>query len=202
MSDTSGSAPVLSPEPPRDVLAARARAEEIVSAEAVQFAIDQTAVRLTVALNDANPVLLCVLHGGLAYTGELLKRLPFPLELSYVHVGRYGDATRGQGLTWFARPTLELARRHVLLIDDIFDQGKTLSALVAWSFAQGAAAVTTTVLVDKLLKSQRGEAISIDYAALRCRDRYLFGCGMDYRGYWRNLPAIYALPRDMENQHA
>lgn len=187
---------------PPQVLGARARAEEIVSAEAVQFAIDQTAVRLTVALNDANPLLLCVLHGGLPYTGELMKRLPFALELSYVHAGRYGEATHGQELAWYARPTIELKGRHVLLIDDIFDQGKTLSALAAWAFAQGAIAVTTTVLVEKLLGVQRSGTIHIDYPALRCPDRYLFGCGMDYRGYWRNLPAIYALPQDMEDRQA
>ena len=194
-----------SPAVPPDVLGARARAEEIVSAEAVQFAIDQTAVRLTVALNDLNPLLLCVLNGGLPYTGELLKRLPFPLELSYVHAGRYGQATRGRELNWYARPTIGLAGRHVLLIDDIFDQGNTLSALAAWSLAEGAAAVTTTVLVDKVLDAGRVAAeegiIEVDYPALRCPDRYLFGCGMDYRGYWRNLPGIYALPREMEDPH-
>lgn len=185
--------------PPADVLAARARGEEIFAAQAVQFAIDQTAVRLTVALNDANPLLLCVMHGGLPYTGELMKRLPFALELSYIHAGRYGQATHGDALTWYARPTAELSGRHVLLIDDIFDQGKTLSALAAWSMAQGAASVATTVLVDKVLEAPRSDTISIDYPALRCPDRYLFGCGMDFRGYWRNLPAIYALPRDMED---
>lgn len=195
-----------SPAVPPDVLGARARAEEIVSAEAVQFAIDQTAVRLTVALNDLNPLLLCVLNGGLPYSGELLKRLAFPLELSYVHAGRYGKATQGRGeLTWYARPTIDLAGRHVLLVDDIFDQGNTLSALAAWSLTEGAAAVTTTVLVDKVLDAGRAAGkegtIEVDYPALRCPDRYLFGCGMDYRGYWRNLPAIYALPRDMEDPH-
>jgi hypoxanthine phosphoribosyltransferase len=187
-------------EAPPEVLGARARAEEIVSAEAVQFAIDQTAVRLTVALNDVNPLLLCVLHGGLPFTGELLKRLPFAMELSYVHAGRYGQATQGQELIWYARPTIGLEGRHVLLVDDIFDQGQTLSKLVHWASAEGAAAVTTTVLVDKELAAERQGAISVDYPALRCPDRYLFGCGMDYRGYWRNLPAIYALPRDMEDQ--
>lgn len=188
--------------PPADVMGARTRAEEVVSAQAVQFAIDQTAVRLCVALGDANPLLLCVLQGGLPYTGELLKRLPFALELSYVHAGRYGSATRGQELVWYARPTIALRGRHVLLIDDIFDQGKTLSALVAWARAEGASSVVTTVLVDKKLRAPRQAAIEVDYPALRCPDRYLFGCGMDYRGYWRNLPAIYALPRDLEDSLA
>jgi hypoxanthine phosphoribosyltransferase len=188
-------------QPPPDVLAARHRAEEIVSAASVQFAIDQVALRLTVALSAENPVLLCVMNGGLPYAGELLKRLAFPLEMSYLHVGRYGNATRGDQLTWHARPTIELGGRHVVLIDDIFDQGYTLAALAAWVVEAGARAVTTTVLVDKLLESARGVDINVDFAALRCPDRYLFGCGMDYRGYWRNLAAIYALPQDMEDPH-
>jgi len=186
--------------PPADVLGARARAEEIVSAQRVQFAIDQTAIRLTVALSDTNPLLLCVLQGGLPYTGELLKRLPFALELSYVHAGRYGNATSGSELIWYARPTIALRGRHVVLVDDIFDRGQTLTALVDWSLAEGAASVVTTVLVEKLLAVPRSAPLAVDFPALRCPDRYLFGCGMDYRGYWRNLPSIYALPRDMEDK--
>jgi hypoxanthine phosphoribosyltransferase len=57
--------------------------------------------------------------------------------------------------------------------------------------------VLTTVLVDKQVGVPR--RLEVDYAALVCPDRYLFGCGMDYRGYWRNLTAIYALPTDLES---
>ena len=61
----------------------------------------------------------------------------------------------------------------------------------------GAAHVWTTVLVRK--NTPRNEAVDIDFVGLRCPDRYLFGCGMDYRRYWRNLPAVYALPEDLEH---
>lgn len=181
----------------RQALQARERAELIVAAAEVQFAIDQTAVRLTTRLAQANPLLLCVLQGGLMYTAELARRLQFPLQLSYVHVGRYRDATRGGTLDWLARPPQDLAGRHVVLVDDILDQGVTLRELQRWAHDQGASAVTTTVLVSKDVA--RVEPIVVDYCALSVPDRYLFGCGMDYQGYWRNLPAIYALPRDMED---
>lgn len=181
-----------------EVLAARERGDEVLGENEVRFAIDQVAVRLTLALQHANPVVVSVLHGGLPYTAELTKRLPFPLQLTYVHVGRYGDATRGRELVWYARPTVSLTGRCVLLVDDIIDHGNTLTALVDWVRGEGAKEVLTTVLVDK--QTERGrDAVQVDYPALRCPDRFLFGCGMDYRGYWRNLPAIYALPPDMED---
>jgi hypoxanthine phosphoribosyltransferase len=196
---------------PQQVLQARERAELMVDADAVQFAIDQTAVRLSTLLAEENPLVLCVLQGGLAYTGELSRRLHFPLQLSYVHVSRYRGATHGATLEWIARPPLDVAGRHVLLVDDILDQGVTLSELVRWTTEQGARKVTTTVLVDKQIAQPTdrpgdmapgpADRIAVDYPALACPDRYLFGCGMDFQGYWRNLPAIYALPRDMEDAH-
>jgi hypoxanthine phosphoribosyltransferase len=179
------------------VLSARERGDEVVSEGAVQFAIDQTAVRLSLALGQRNPVVVCILHGGLPYTAELLKRLRFPLQTTYVHAGRYGQSTRGSELVWYARSPMDLGGRCVLLVDDIFDRGKTLSLLAQWAQAEGATDVVTTVLVDK--QTPRSDVIDVDYPALLCADRYLFGCGMDYRGYWRNLPAIYALPQDMED---
>ena len=185
------------PEVPASVLAARSRAEVLVSAEDVQQAVDRVAVRLALALCRANPLVLVVMHGGLPYAGELLKRLSFPLELGYLHVSRYRGATSGGTLRWHHEPAYDLAGRTVLLVDDVFDQGETLAALCAWARQAGARRVLTTVLVDKQVGVPR--RLDVDYAALVCPDRYLFGCGMDYRGYWRNLTGIYALPPDLES---
>jgi len=184
-------------EVPPAVLAARSRAEIVVTAEAVERAVDRTAVRLALRLRSANPLVLVVMHGGLPYAAELLKRLSFPLEVDYVHVSRYRGATSGGAVRWHHRPDRALTGRTVLLVDDIFDRGQTLAALRAWAEDAGAGSVVTTVLVDKQIDAPR--PLSIDHAALTCPDRYLFGCGMDFRGYWRNLPAIYALPRDLES---
>lgn len=187
---------VAEAEVPPAVLAARRRAELLVSAEAVQKAMDRLAVRLALDLDGANPLVLTVMHGGLPYAGEILKRLSFPLELGYVHVSRYRGATSGGSLRWHHQPEYDLSGRTVLFVDDVLDQGETLAALCAWAEQAGARRVLTTVLVDKQLDTPR--PVSVGYAALTCPNRYLFGCGMDYRGYWRNLPAIYALPPDLE----
>lgn len=170
------------------------RGELVYSAEQVTKAIDRLAVRLTVELAEKNPLLLCVLNGGLPFTGALMQRLIFPLELSYVHVGRYGDRTRGGNLTWHARPQTPVGGRHVVLLDDILDEGITLAALKAWCIEEGASAVTSVVLLEK------GQEQRADFAALSCPDRYVFGWGMDFEGYWRNLPAIYALPEVLERR--
>jgi len=184
---------------PTAVLAARNDAELLFSRVEVLRAIDQLAVRLTVALAEVNPLLVCVLHGGLPFTGAVMQRLQFPLELCYLHVGRYGDATRGGALVWHARPRLSLTGRHVVLLDDIVDEGVTLGELKAFCLAEGALAVTTVVLLDKKPVRERVGAAAPDHAALICPDRYVFGWGMDFEGYWRNLPDVYALPGDPES---
>ncbi|MEJ2088104.1 MAG: hypoxanthine-guanine phosphoribosyltransferase [Gammaproteobacteria bacterium] len=181
---------------PPSVLAARTTAELLFDAETVLKAIDQLAVRLTVELADENPLLISVLNGGLAFTGALMQRLVFPLELTCLHVGRYGRDTRGGELIWHARPDVPVADRHVVFVDDILDHGVTLASLAAWAREERARSVTTVVLVDKTIEGER--PIEPDYAALVCPDRYLFGWGMDFEGYWRNLTAIYALAPDAE----
>lgn len=186
-------------EPPPEALAARARAEEIFAPAEVMRAIDRTAVAATLVLAEKNPLVLCVLHGALPFTGALMQRLHFPLELGCVHVGRYGDATRGGELTWYARPQTPLEGRHVVLVDDILDRGVTLAALKAWAVAEGAESVTIVVLVDKRVEGWESRPVTADLTALESEDRFLFGWGMDYRGYWRNLPAIYALPESAAN---
>jgi len=189
------SAPAAAAPPPA-VLAARRAGELLVTEEQVRAAIDRLSVRLSLRLQAANPLILTVMTGGLPLAGALLPRLAFPLEVGYVHVGRYRDALRGAELVWHAEPGYHLAGRSVLLVDDVLDQGKTLAALVEWAHGQGAAEVFSAVLVDKQVDVAR--PVAADFVALTCPDRYLFGCGMDFRGYWRNLPAIYALPPEME----
>jgi hypoxanthine phosphoribosyltransferase len=177
------------------MLALLAQAECLYDAAAVERAIDQLAVRITLALAERNPVAMCVLTGGLIFSGDLLQRLRFPLELDYLHATRYQAGTKGSTLAWRALPTLELEGRTVLVIDDILDHGHTLASVVATLLQRGAAEVRTAVLVDK--DTRQPKPITADFIALASPDRYLFGRGMDYKGYWRNLPEIYALPDGM-----
>ncbi|MDA1076664.1 MAG: hypoxanthine-guanine phosphoribosyltransferase [Proteobacteria bacterium] len=166
------------------------RADLLFDAHAVAGAIDRLAVQISVSLAERNPILMCVLHGGLPFTGELMKRLHFPLELGFLQVSRYADATVGGQLHWLAEPSVNVAGRTVLIVDDVLDEGKTLNAIHQRLLDLGAEDVLSAVLVDKKVP---GRDTVADFTGLNCPDRYLFGCGMDYQGYWRNLPSIYAM---------
>ncbi|MHB8472529.1 MAG: hypoxanthine-guanine phosphoribosyltransferase [Gammaproteobacteria bacterium] len=170
-------------------------AELLHSEQAVEHALDQMAAQITTQLAAANPVLLCVLTGGIIPAGKLATRLDFPLQLDYLHATRYRGATRGGELHWIAHPSIDLRDRVVLVIDDILDEGTTLAAIVEHCRAEGASEVLSAVLVDKI-HDRKDPAIKADFTGLEVPDRYVFGYGMDYKGYLRNARGIYAAHED------
>ncbi len=133
------------------------------------------------------------LSGGLIFSGKLLTHLQFPLEASYLHATRYRNETTGGDLFWKAKPEVSFIDRHVLIIDDILDEGHTLSAIVDFCKHAGARQVHTAVLIDKEHERKARPDLKADYMGLPCVDRYVFGYGMDYKGYWRNAAGIYAV---------
>ncbi|QEP43314.1 hypoxanthine-guanine phosphoribosyltransferase [Ectothiorhodospiraceae bacterium BW-2] len=168
------------------------RAELLYDRPQVELALRQLAEQINRQLAETNPLVLTVLNGGTIAAGILLPYLNFPLECDYIHASRYrGETTGGERLHWYARPQTPLRGRTVLLVDDILDQGDTLAALIDYCQSEGAAAVYSAVMARKNIATpQRGRA---DFIALELPDRYLFGMGLDYKGYWRNAAGIFAV---------
>ena len=163
----------------------------------VEAALDKMANEIHDQLSETNPVLLCVMIGGLVPVGNLLPRLDFPLELHYVHATRYRGETKGGELHWKASPTFDIKNRTVLIIDDILDGGTTLSAIVDYCKGQEPKAVHTGVLVDKHHTREPGGLARADFTGLTVDDHYIFGYGMDYKEYLRNAPGIFVVdPQD------
>ncbi len=177
---------------PAEILAARRSAEELYSAAEVGAALDRMAGDIVRRLGELDPVVMVVMNGGMIPAGQLLLRLDMPLQVAYLHATRYAGATRGSALSWIARPRLAVRNRVVLVVDDIFDEGHTLAAILEALRAEGAREVLSAVLVDK--RHQRKVAgLQADFVGLEVPDRYVFGYGMDYKEYLRNLPGIYAV---------
>lgn len=169
-------------------------AADLLAGEAeITAAIERLAGVMTARLAESRPVMLCVMNGGLIFSGQLLTRLIFPLEVDYVHATRYGQETVGGGLNWLARPATALKGRTVVLLDDILDEGVTLAAIAAYCLEQGAREVLMAVLVDKLHNRKVSPGFKADFTAIKTEDRFLFGYGLDYKGFWRNAPGIYAV---------
>lgn len=170
-----------------------ARARCLFDPQQIDAALDAVAVQINNTLAEHNPLLLCVMNGGLITTGHLAPRLKFPLQMDYIHASRYREQLTGAELHWRVTPATSLTGRTVLLVDDILDEGETLSAIRDWCLNQGASAVYTAVLVDKQHDRKTAALKQADFTALIADDYYLFGYGMDYKGYWRNAPGIFAV---------
>lgn len=176
----------------QQALAVLHNADLLYPAEAVVVALDQMAAAITARLQDRDPLVLVVMNGALIPAAQLFTRLDFPLQIDYVHATRYRSGTRGGELDWIVRPRFPLQGRVVLVVDDIFDEGTTLKAILEHVRQGGAREVYSAVLVNKV-HSRKEPGLAVDFIGLEVGDRYVFGCGMDYQEYWRNLPDIYAL---------
>ena len=175
-----------------EVRAIRENAVCLHGPEAVHRALDRMAAAITAELGDSLPVVLCVLTGGIIPTGHILTRLSFPLETDYLHATRYRGETSGRQVHWMSKPEISLQGRTVLVIDDILDEGHTLEQLLEFCRDAGASRVFSAVLIEKQ-HDRRVPGIAADFVGLQVEDRYVFGFGMDYRNYLRNLNGIYAL---------
>ncbi|PHS71183.1 MAG: hypoxanthine-guanine phosphoribosyltransferase [Cycloclasticus sp.] len=143
-----------------------------------------------------NPVILCVMTGAIVAIGRLLPKLNFPLEVDYIHATRYQGALVGAELVWKQLPSTSLKGRAVIIIDDVLDEGVTMGKIKVYCLEQGAKQCFTAVLVDK--KLQKNKPLEADFVGYQTGDKYLFGLGMDYKGYLRNTNGLYACPDNLE----
>jgi hypoxanthine phosphoribosyltransferase len=165
--------------------------EPVSSAAEVQAAVARIGVEIQERLAKSYPLVLAVMGGAVVFAGQILPRLRFPLDFDYIHASRYGSATRGAKIEWRVTPPEGVAGRTVLVLDDILDGGETMAAIRDRLDALGASRFYCAVLVEKVL--DRAKPIAADFVGLRIADRFVFGCGMDAKGFWRNLPEIRAM---------
>jgi hypoxanthine phosphoribosyltransferase len=178
----------MKPDEARTILA---EADLLISAEKSALAVRRVADEIRQQLGERNPLVLAVMGGAVVFTGQLLPQLDFPLDFDYLHATRYGDVTTGGELTWIVEPRADVSGRVVLVVDDILDEGLTLAEVKKRLLDQGAAEVLTAVFADKDLG--RVKPIAADFVGVSLPNRYVFGYGMDVKGAWRNLPAVYAV---------
>ena len=125
-------------------------ADCLISQQEVERALDRMAEEITRDLGDKLPVFYCVMNGGLITTGHLLTRLGFPLEVDYLHATRYRNELRGGELFWRVSPEVPMAGRHVVIVDDILDEGATLAAILA--YCEEAQAASSAWVESRLLQ--------------------------------------------------
>ena len=134
--------------------------------------------------------LICVLKGGVFFTCELAKRISVPVSLDFMSVSSYGSGTQSSGVVKFIKDLDEpLAGKHVLIVEDIIDSGRTLSYLVEILKQRGPADIRICTLLDKPSRRVKKE-VEVDYTCFSIPDEFVVGYGLDYDQKYRNLPYI------------
>lgn len=165
----------------------------------VEAALSNMAAAMNDKLASSNPIFLCVLLGGVIPLGNLLPLLDFQMELDYIHFSSYGVDNKMGKLSLRVEPSLVLRDRNVVIVDDILDTGTTLKATIDYCKEHQAKDVYTAVLLDKKKSRNPGSVEQADFKALTIDNLYVFGYGLDYSGYLRNLPGIYVVaPEDIK----
>ena len=166
--------------------------ECLISSFEVSSAYERLAASVNLHYAGQNPIVMVVMNGGLIPAGQLLTLFTFYHRMYYIHATRYRNNQFTNELEWKFKPEIDLAGEDILLIDDIFDEGITLKAVVDELAKENPKSSRTCVLLNKL-HDRKVQEFKVDFVGLDVADRYVYGCGMDYHGYLRHMPGIYAL---------
>ncbi len=171
--------------------------EKILFREAEILArLDELARRITAEYAGKELTILAVLNGGLVFAADLLRRVPLPLKLDCISVASYHGSTESSGRVTFDQvSTPDIDDRHVLIVDDILDTGRTLDAIRRKLNADARPlSVQICVLLRKI--KTRPEPVEADYIAFDIADEFVVGYGLDYQEKYRNLPYVGVLRKD------
>ena len=133
--------------------------------------------------------LICVLKGGVFFMCELAKRITVPVTMDFMSASSYGSSTKSSGVVKIVKDLDEpLKDRHVIIVEDIVDSGRTLSYLIKMLVDRGPASIKLCTLLDK--PERRVTDVKVDYTGFEIPDEFVVGYGLDYDQRYRNLPYI------------
>src|SRR5438309_4709642 len=137
-------------------------------------------------------VIVAILKGATVFAADLLRSLAIPAELEFVRAASYGAGTRTTGRVKIAHMVEgPLAGRHVLLVEDIVDSGRTIDTIQRRFRKMKPASLRVAALLDR--PARRELPVHIDFTGFVIPDRFVIGYGLDYAGLYRELPGIYSL---------
>ena len=175
--------------------ATRATGSPLIGAERISRRVHRLGreISSTYAGIDTPLVLVVILKGGTVFAADLMRSLTIPAELEFVRAASYGAGTSSQGRPLRLAGMVEgtLVRRHVLLVEDIVDSGRTAAVVTKRVSKLKPASLRLAALLDR--PARRAVDVHIDFRGFTIPDRFVIGYGLDYAGLYRELPAIYSL---------
>lgn len=172
-------------------------AEVILSESEIRERIQELGSQIASDYEGELPLLVCILKGGTMFLSDLLRTLPIAVEIDFMSVSSYRGETESSGVV---RVLLDLEisieGRHVLIVEDIIDTGRTLAHILELFETRDPASIKICTLMDK--PTHREIAIPLDYVGFEIPDRFVVGYGLDYAEVYRNLPYVGVLKPALE----
>jgi len=166
--------------------------EILIDRRAIEARVEAMAQQIAGDYGEREFLLMPLLTGSIIFVADLVRHLPMRMRIDVMAVSSYrGKSVANQGTKVLYPTTFDVAERHVLIIDDILDSGTTMKTVCELVREQGAAEVKACVLLKKMLP--RKPAMEADYVGFEIPDEFVVGYGLDYGGYYRNLPDIAIL---------
>ena len=153
---------------------------------------------LKTAYGDGEFTIISIINGAVLFTADLMREIDNPVRLDCIRISSYGEKTQSVGTPQIVHSlTLDIAKRHVLLIDDILDTGKTLALVNGLIRKLSPASLQVCVLLDK--KGRREVPFEADFVGFKIPDKFVVGYGLDFAERYRNLPCIGVLRPELQN---
>ena len=161
----------------------------LLSEEEVDKRIEELGAQISRDYAGETVHLVCVLKGAVFFMCELAKRLTIPVTMDFMSASSYGSSTKSSGVVKIVKDLDEpLKDRHVIVVEDIVDSGRTLSYLLKMFGDRGPASIRLCTLLDK--PERRVTDVKVDYTGFEIPDEFVVGYGLDYDQRYRNLPYI------------
>jgi hypoxanthine phosphoribosyltransferase len=165
----------------------------LITEDEIRERIDGLAVEVAAAYRGQPVTVIGILHGSVVFMADLIRRIDLPIRIGFLTASSYrGEATSPGKLVIRDELLPELAGRHILLLDDILDTGKTLARVVSHLLDKGAASVKACVLLRKLGRQE--VPFEPDFIGFSIPDKFVIGYGLDFNDEFRHLPYIGVLP--------
>lgn len=170
----------------------------LVSEADIQKRVKKLGAEIAASYGKEEITVVSIINGAILFTADLIREIPNPIRLDCIRISSYRNDTKSHGKPQLIQSlTLDISNRHVLLIDDILDTGKTFSVVVGMLQKLNPASLRTCVLLDK--RGRREVDFEADFVGFQIPDKFAVGYGLDFAERYRNLPCIGVLKPHLQN---
>ncbi len=170
-------------------------AEVLVSEDRIKAKVAELGRRISDDYRGEELLLVGLLRGAIVFLSDLMRKISIPVHLDFIGVTSYGAGTRSGAVRLVMDLETDIAGRHVLIVEDIVDTGKTLACLKEKLTARRPASLRICALLDK--PQRREVPIEVDYVGFKIPDKFVVGYGLDFAGGYRNLPFVGVLKESL-----